>query len=311
MSIDVSDVRSNPQDQIAHAARVIGRSPQRRKVFIAIYKGKQKVKTVAEIVALLSSLSRKRVLEEAQKLYNNDIIKKTKVGKELAYEKYPFFTQNKDKVLRLAGNPSALKRFPTKTNPGIGNVSFTLSLPRKSIDAKQITVDDVESFARVRAMKSEDQCPPLDEKLFKLGLQKIIGEEGVFQDWGGERDDLFSTRILIRGQRKAIAFGLKGKGTKGVLYPKKMGKRGDQIQRLFGAPAECFLVQYWAQIDESIVEQMKNLAMLKSVQECRRIYYGVIDGRDTMRLISAYSQFFLLNAANHGGDNDAKESKDS
>jgi hypothetical protein len=69
MSIGVSDVRSNPQDQIAHAARVIGRSPQRRKVFIAIYKGKQKVKTVAKIVAL-SSLRRKRVLEEAQKLYN-------------------------------------------------------------------------------------------------------------------------------------------------------------------------------------------------------------------------------------------------
>ena len=310
MSIDVSDVRSNPQDQIAHAARVIGRSPQRREVFIAIYKGKQRVKTVAEIV-VISSLTRKRVLEEAQKLYNNDIIKKAKIGKELAYEKYPFFTQNKDKVLKLAGNPSALAKFPTKINPKVGNVSVTLSLPRKSIDAKQITVDDMESFAKVRGRESDNQCPPVDEKLLKLGLQKILGEEGTFQDWGGERDDLFSTRMLIDGQRRAVAFGLKGKGTKGVLYPKKMGKRGDQIQRLFGAPAECFLVQYWGQIDESIVEQVKNLAMLKSVQECKRIYYGVIDGRDTMRLVSAYSELFSFNVANHGGDNDAEEAKDS
>jgi len=310
MSIEVSDVRSNPQDQIAHAARVIGRSPQRRKVFIAIYKGKKKVKTAEEVV-VVSSLPRKRVLEEPQKLYNNDIIKKTKVGKELAYEKYPFFTQNKDKVLKLAGNPSALAKFPTKINPKVENVSVTLSLPRESIDAIQITVDDIESFAKVHGSESDSQCPPIDEELFKLGLQKILGEEGTFQDWGGERDDLFSTRMLIAGQRKAVAFGLKGKGTKGVLHPKKMGKRGDQIQRLFGAPAECFLVQYWGQIDESIVEQMKDLAMLKSVQECKRIYYGLIDGRDTMRVVSAYSEFFSSNVANHGGDNDAKEAKDS
>ncbi len=293
MSLDVSDVRSNPQDQIAHAARVIGRSPQRRKVFIWIYKGKQKVKTVAEIV-VLSSLPRKRVLEEAQKLYNNDIIRKTKVGKELAYEKYPFFTQNKDKVLRLAGNPTALAKFPTKINPRVGNVSVTLSLPRKSIDATRITVDDIESFAKVRGKESDNQSPPIEERVFKQGLQKILGEEGTFQDWGGESDDLFSTRMFVGGQRKAVAFGLKGKGTKGALYPKKMGKRGDQIQRLFGAPADCFLVQYWGQIDESVNEQMRDLAMLKSVQECKRIYYGVIDGRDTMRILLAYSDAFSL-----------------
>ncbi|MFI5449450.1 MAG: hypothetical protein ACHQ03_06780 [Candidatus Bathyarchaeia archaeon] len=297
MSIDVSDVRSNPQDQIAHAARVIGRSPQRRKVFIAIYKGKQKIKTVTEL-AVLSSLPRKRVLEEAQKLYNNDIIKKTKVGKDLAYEKYPFFTQHKDEVLKLAGDPSALKKFPTKTNPRVGNVQVTLSLPRKSIDARQITIDDIESFAKVRGEVSSDKYHPIDEKLFKLGLQKILREEGTFQDWGGEGDDLYSTRMLISGHRMAVAFGLKGKGTRGILYPKKMGTRGDQIQRLFKAPAECFLVQYWGQIDESIIEQMKNFAMLKSSQECKRIYYGVIDGQDTVRILSAYSVIFSVNNTN-------------
>ena len=132
-------------------------------------------------------------MEEAQKLYNNDIIKKTKVGKDLAYEKYPFFTQHKDEVLKLAGDPSALKKFPTKTNPRVGNVQVTLSLPRKSIDARQITIDDIESFAKVRGEVSSDKYHPIDEKLFKLGLQKILREEGTFQDWGGEGDDLYST----------------------------------------------------------------------------------------------------------------------
>ncbi len=75
MSIGVTDVRSNPQDQIAHAARVIGKSERCRRVFSAIYQGKKKVKTVSEIERI-TSLDRMTVLQEAGKLCNNDIAKK-------------------------------------------------------------------------------------------------------------------------------------------------------------------------------------------------------------------------------------------
>ncbi len=160
-------------------------------------------------------------------------------------------------------------------------------------DAKQITVDDIDSFSRVRNQPSNQDAIPIDERMFKEGLKRILGEEGNFQDWGGESDDLFSTRLMMKGERRNVAFGLKGKGTTGILTPKKMGKRGDQIQKLFRAPADVFIVQYWNQIDESIIEQMKNFAIAKSVLEQRRIYHGVIDGKDTQRIIANYPEFFL------------------
>jgi hypothetical protein len=291
MPHDVTDVRSNPQDQIAHAARVVGRSEHRRKVFIAIHTGKKRAKTVAEIVSL-TSLPRKRVLEEAVKLCNNRIVGKTKVGHELAYERDPFYLQNKEKILRLAGNPNALKEYPTKTNPRIEPRHIVIKLPRDSFDVVQLTVDDIDSLSEVKAEAAAGAPYPIDEKAFKEGLQTLLKEEGRFEDWGGEVDDLYSTRVVVGGTRKSTAFGLKGKGTSGPLVPKKMGKRGDQIQRLFRAPAQVFLIQYWSQIDESIIEQMKSFAIAKSVAEGRRIYYGVIDGADTLRIIRAYSKAF-------------------
>jgi hypothetical protein len=291
LSIDVTDVRSNPQDQIAHAARVIGRSERCRKVFSAIYQGKKKIKAVSEIERI-TGLDRMSVLQEGGKLCNNDIAKKTKVGKELAYEKYPFYTQNKNKVLSLAGNKEALDKFPTKTNPRIKVATISLTFPKSMIDAVQITVDDIDSFSKVRGLSPSQSPTPIDEKVFKKGIQKILGEQGAFQDWGGETDDLFSTRLLINGERKNVAFGFKGKGTTGVLIPKKMGKNADQIQRLFRTPADVFLVQYWNRIDESVIEQMKNFATAKSACEGRRIYYGTIDGQDTIRILEAYLDFF-------------------
>jgi hypothetical protein len=298
MSIDVTDVRSNPQDQIAHAATVIGRSEDCRKVFSAIYQDKKKIKAVSEIVNM-TSLPRVRVLQEAGKLGNNDIVKKTKVGKELAYEKYPFYTENKNKVLKLAGNKESLEKFPTKTHPRITELSISgpgatisISFPKKMADANQITVNDIDSFAKVKNLSPGQSPAPIEEKKFKQGMQKILGEQGTFQDWGGELDDLFSTRLILYGKRKNVAFGFKGKGTTGILTPNKMGKRGDQIQRLFRTPADVFLVQYWGQIDESIIEQMRNFATAKSAIEGRSIYYGIIDGQDTIRILEAYPECF-------------------
>ena len=77
MPIDVSDVRSSPSDQIAHAAKVIGKSLHRKAVFRAIYYGKKRVKTVAEIHQA-TSLPRKRVLEEGKKLAKQHVVHQTK-----------------------------------------------------------------------------------------------------------------------------------------------------------------------------------------------------------------------------------------
>jgi len=129
--------------------------------------------------------------------------------------------------------------------------------------------------------------------MIKRGFQKITGEPGKSTDWGGERSDLFTTRMWIGGRRRHTAIAFKGKGLKiKRLTPRHMGKNGDQIQSLFTTPAEVFLLQYWRQIDQTVIEQMEVFAKVKSLSDGRKVYFGIIDGDDSARLIQAYPKFF-------------------
>jgi hypothetical protein len=70
-----------------------------------------------------------------------------------------------------------------------------------------------------------------------------------------------------------------------------MGKNGDQIQRLMQSPAEVFLVQYGGQIDPAVVTQMQQFAVARSLAGTP-VYYGIIDGADSLRLAKAYKTQF-------------------
>lgn len=291
----VSDVRSNPNDQIDHAARVIGRSKDRAAVFKAICRGKKSIKTVKEI-RRETNLSQIRVLQEGRKLSVHHIVHQTKVEGQTAYKKDDFYSANKKKILAYAKDPKKLASMPTKTRPhSSGSGAWVaIRVPRRRINAKQITIDDIESFSKIRKIKNVDAQPtPMLESKFKEGIKRILHERGQFKDWGGERNDLLTTRLQIAGKRRATAFAFKGRGRRGKLTPASMGKNGDQIQRLFHSPAEVFLVQYWNQIEDSVIEQMADSAKLKSVMGDNAIYFGVIDGDDSNRIIKAYPKAFL------------------
>jgi hypothetical protein len=294
--IEVTDPRSNPQDQIAHAARVIGRSKQRLDVFRAIYTGKNAFRTVSELTRM-AGLPPMQVLQRGGELASDLIVTKIKVetkkGKETAYKKDSFLAAHKQEIISLALNKAKLAEFPTKATPRISAGTIRVSFPKQIVSVKRVTIDEIESFKSVHKMHT---IPKSNERLYeekvKEGIKRILGEKGRFQDWGGETDDLFSTRIRINGKRMSVAFGLKGRGTNGILTPKKMGTQGDQIQRLFRTPADVYIVQYEGQIHSSIIEQMLGLATAKSVTEGRKIYYGIIDDEDTKRLVASYPKCF-------------------
>jgi len=290
----VTDIRSNPNEQIAHAASLLKGGRYRRLIFQLIYKGKKQTKLVSEL-AVKASMSRVRVLQEGKSLSSNGIVKQVKIGGETAYEKDAFFAQNKKKILALAANKDRLKSFPTKYNPKLNpGRTLTLRVPRRFIRIKQVTVDDIDSFSRIRSLRRDNaESPtPIAEGRFKAGIKAIIGESGHFRDWGGEKNDLLTTRVRINGRRMATAFAFKGKGQTGILTPRLMGKNGDQIQRLFGSAADVFLLQYWGQISESVPEQMRAFASLNSIHYGKTILWGTIDGQDTLRLVRAYPSRF-------------------
>lgn len=296
MPLPVSDLSSNANENIAQAATIIGRSKHRLNVFDAIYTGKQKIKTVVEI-SKAARLPEKRVLEEGKKLSDNHLVTPTKVTGRKAYEKIDFFHSHKRKIIALASSPSKLKAFPTKRNPVAQHtrnerIRINISIPRRTKQARLVTVDDIESFRKVRAISNTCEYTKMAETTFKNGIAKILGEKDHFKDWGGENRDLSSTRLKIGGRRHSAAFAFKGPGKTGRLTPAKMGKNGDQIQRLFKCPADVFVVQYWGQIDDAVLEQLQNFAKLKSYFESKDIRYGVIDGIDSTRLIRAYPKQF-------------------
>jgi hypothetical protein len=293
MPIDVSDIRANRNENIDHAVTTIGKSKDRRKVFEAIYKGKQQVKTVDEIVQI-TDLRSIRVLQEGGVLSAYQIVEKTKISNQTAYKKVAFYTHCKKKVLSILDNPNNAKKYPTKQSPRISTTTYQIVVPGRRPKTKIVTVDDIDSFNKVRRVKNIDsllQLNEIPESKIKDGLKKIIGETQSFKDWGGEKNDLYTNKITYKGKRRVAAFALKGRATKGTLTPKKMGKNGDQIARLVGSSAEMFFVVYHGKIDESIISQLEAFSVARSMSG-NTIYYGVIDGDDLNRLFQAYRTYF-------------------
>ena len=99
--------------------------------------------------------------------------------------------------------------------------------------------------------------------------------------------------MRIGGKRVQAAFTFKGPAQKGVLTPGKMGKNGDQIQRLFSMDADLYVLQYVGQVGENVVSQMSALALARAAATNKLVRYCVIDGQDTSRLMVAYPEEFI------------------
>src|SRR5437773_1881676 len=93
-------------------------------------------------------------------------------------------------------------------------------------------------YGKTKRVKRALAYVALPEAKFKAGVHKLLGEPYVRRDWGGEKGDLHTTRVRVRGKRVTAAFAFKGPGKKGVLTPAGMGKRGDQIANLFETDAQ-------------------------------------------------------------------------
>lgn len=290
-AVTVSDSISNFEEQIQRAARIVGTGQVRPLVFSAIYHHKAKIKSVSLIVKR-TKLPRMRVLQEGRHLVRNGVVNSAAVDGETAYEMIPIFHTHKRRILKLAANPKALAALPTKRNISV-KVKSTSGKPSPRPKVVALTVDDVDSFSSIHAVKPIGYISPaISEDTFKRGIQKLLGEAGDWRDWGGELFDLASARVLLKGKRIGTVFAFKGPGTKGDLVPGKMGKNGDQIPRMFLADGRLFVVQFVRGIKPSINQLMRSLAVDKAVATGDTIYYMLIDGTDSDRLVRAYPRAF-------------------
>lgn len=155
----------------------------------------------------------------------------------------------------------------------------------------EIHIDSIDSFASVR---QESMPRPadlkilstIDESSVKHAFASILGEPIVPKDWGGEKSDLFTTRLQLHGSRVATALAFKGPARFSELTLSHLGKNGDQLERLFSEPADLVILQHCHRIHNSIRSIMRTYATNPSYS--RR--FCIIDGFDTLRILRAYRQ---------------------
>lgn len=156
----------------------------------------------------------------------------------------------------------------------------------------EVFPDVIDSFAKMRdthisrTKHDLEQLRAVPERDVKQAFADIIGEPVVPKDWGGERSDLFSSRVKIDGKRISAAFAFKGPAEFKPLTMAGLGKNGDQIDRLFTEPADLLVLQHCHEIASPVrgamrayAQRMGNLRM-----------FCLIDGYDTIRLLRAYKK---------------------
>jgi len=157
-----------------------------------------------------------------------------------------------------------------------------------------VPIDEIDSFNKVKNIPVGElqNLVPLNyyEEQIQNWLEDIIGEPEHKKDWGGEINDLFTTRVSINNIRKNAAFLLKGPGKNiKTLEISHCGKKGDQIQRLFKSPAELFIIQFIGPISEAVIEEAKSKTLLLR-HEGVGAQFCILDGYDTARILKAYGK---------------------
>jgi hypothetical protein len=120
----------------------------------------------------------------------------------------------------------------------------------------------------------------------------LIGESYVPKDWGGERSDLYTSRVFVDGRQVSAAWLFKGPGYPRAMDVKALGKNGDQIDRLFTEPAELLVLQHCHQIKPSVVGMMD--AYAHDARHPR--FYMIIDGADTGRILRSLGLLPVISA---------------
>jgi hypothetical protein len=283
------------EESIQTIAKELLTSDRKYKVFEAIYSGGNKPKTAATIAAA-TGLSEVPVLQLATPMAHKQYFEQVKPGNRIAFKKYKHINAVKHRIMKLAKNAKQLEKHVSARTPKQTILVQVNSRKRNEISVKETFIDDVEEFKRVRSLhatKLPRMSPKrLPEKVFKYGMASILGSKGKFQDWGGEKNDLYTSHVTIGGRRRSTAFAFKGPATSPPLTPAKLGSNADQMQRLYSTTADAFFVQFEGRIEETVKEQMLAHAIKKSHETGREVLYGVIALEDSHRLRAKYHSAF-------------------
>jgi hypothetical protein len=156
-----------------------------------------------------------------------------------------------------------------------------------------VEMGEIDSFRRALAVPAEQVAGfanplVLPERVVKHLLARLLGEPFVPNDWGGEHDDLYTTRATLNDRPTPTSFLLKGAGLKGMLTPSRLGKNGDQLTRMLRQPADLFVVQHVGPVSPAVRQQLQDAVVARRTHGHTAAVGSVWDGVDTARLFVAH-----------------------
>ena len=158
----------------------------------------------------------------------------------------------------------------------------------------EIHAGSIDNFSKIRRRrppptKDLEALRDISELQIKTAFAEIIDEPAVPLDWGGERSDLVTTRVVYQEQRISTAFLFKGPagGTKfRRMEVRDLGVRGDQIERLATEPVDLLVVQHCHEISAAVRSTLR--AFANQINHRRR--YCLISGYETLNILRAYGK---------------------
>jgi hypothetical protein len=157
---------------------------------------------------------------------------------------------------------------------------FGISRPRRVYPSE---VDQFRNIDFAKSCTSSDlqRLEQTPEEVVKNTIAALLGEPYVPKDWGGERSDLYTSRMFVRGVQVSTAWLFKGPGARGPMTVRTLGSRGDQIVRLFSEPADVLVLQHYREITTAVISMME--AHAHDSRRPRR--FMILDGADTARIV--------------------------
>jgi hypothetical protein len=161
----------------------------------------------------------------------------------------------------------------------------------------RLHIDEIDSFAQVRSVERSavadllvDGRIDIPEDSIKRAIEEILHVPFHHRDRPDELDDIYTANVVVKGSRRPTAFMLKGPGIgKNELTIADCGKNGDQLVRLFDAPADLFVVQFVGRIAEMVIKDVEGKIAALHKRE-KKAQYLIVDGQDTARLLVAYDK---------------------
>jgi len=165
-------------------------------------------------------------------------------------------------------------------------------------ESPRLFIQIIDSFSKVRSINYEQVKPFLQngfldipEEEVKRAFLEIIGQSYVLTDWGGETEDVYTSFLILNGERLQTSIIFKGSGTvksSRETHGGQLGKNGDQLERMMRTPtSKLYIVQSVKPIAQDIVNTF-DAFVFKQRANGNNCYYCIIDGQETAMLLYAY-----------------------